>query len=225
MRIFLNNLIDRLDHVVNNDDLTCLMVEIADVFDSRGCPDDISDPRRDLHIHHLLRSKVERHSDRFFDEFLDNSVLYTDFKTIDSEGFKGPSQWSDSRTSDWKLDQILWSSPTYGDKSNSWFCKMDKFGDANTHENFINLKKAALNSYFVASLEEADKLINRYSGLIPMCEALALQGYAVVDFSWRTVIEAELSALEKLRSPFSYPVGLGTSCSMWLTVPSLVHEG
>lgn len=123
----------------------------------------------------------------------------------------------------WKPADRLWTAPVV-EPASAWVSWARKTGNARTWDRQFRYESPPKTERFVVdSLANADRLVGRGS-FEETARALASDGVARIDFTWRCVLEAECSALRGERSPISYPCALGTESSIWLTAPEPLSE-
>ncbi len=119
----------------------------------------------------------------------------------------------------WKPRDALWTSPAVNATQSDWSMWAAYTSDTPPPRlRVVFDRPPATNVALVSSLAEADRLVAECGTVAGAVHALHASGISVIDFSWRCVLEGEISAFRGQRSAVSFPCGLGTACSLWLEV-------
>lgn len=146
--------------------------------------------------------------------------LYSDRDSLTADDFTSPWELGTSRHS-WKPTGALWTSPLVGKGHSAWSLRALLYGDALPHPyNLVLSRPSPETVYVVRDLAQADSLLRGdHGGALPALRALHQRGYVVINFTWRSVLEAEIAVLRGERDPSGFPSGLGVECSLWLEAP------
>lgn len=147
--------------------------------------------------------------------------LYSDTAVIVPTAFVTAGKLERSRQH-WKPERALWTSPLAGEGHSAWSLRALLYGDGLPHaHNLVLVRPPPERAYLVGELAQADSLLQEHGGTpLAALASLHRDGYAVVDFTWRCVLQAEISVLRGEREQSAFPCGLGVECSMWLDVPA-----
>jgi hypothetical protein len=152
------------------------------------------------------------------------AILATEFDEIIPERFVEALSFSEG-SAHWKPQGAMWTSPTVSPVTSAWTLRTETGHDAAAHAHILPLDAPEV-TLLVDSLESADDLAARHhdSGT-GMWRSLHRDGVWRVDFSWLTVLEAEVDAFRGRRRSTAFPCGLGVESSLWLRVPDSQPSG
>lgn len=147
--------------------------------------------------------------------------LHSDHDTVSATNFVPVDRSATSKPPWWKPQDALWTSPLVDEGGSAWSIRAERYGDARSHVHSLVLTRPpAENAYLVSSLAHADALVRDHESMpLVALAAAGEEGYTVLDFSWRCLLQAEISVLRGERSAWAFPGGLGVECSLWLSIP------
>lgn len=147
------------------------------------------------------------------------ACLYSEHRSVLRDRFVVPTGQMSPHS--WKPEGV-WTSPLVQQGNSAWSLRAASEGDTKLHPyNLLLAHPEASRVSLLETLADADLLLASHGGRLELAlESLRADGYAVVDFSWRCVLEAEVSVLRGERYPVAFPCGLGVECSLWLELPS-----
>ncbi len=120
----------------------------------------------------------------------------------------------------WKPLDVLWTTPALDATQSDWSIWMAYNTESPPPQLTVSFDRPPASQVsLIASLADADSIVARSGSVAAAVQSLHERGIRVIDFSWRCVLEAEISAFRGQRSAFSFPCGLGTACSLWLLMP------
>jgi len=123
----------------------------------------------------------------------------------------------------WKPLDVLWTTPAVDTTQSDWSIWAAHTTEIPPPQLMVSFNRfPASQVSLIASLAQADKIVVRNGSVAAALKSLHARGTWVIDFSWRCVLEAEISAFRGRRGAFAFPCGLGTACSLWLEMPRAV---
>ena len=196
--------------------LTTVLLELSQWIDAwRRRPEG---PLRDeVQILDLITDALLARDADLADRLLLNPILWSDRDKFDQTLWNGSLE-SGPSLGTWKPVRGLWTSPEVSVGSSAWMTRVREFGDGIRHTCAISLLRPPPDSVILLrSLSEADNFCSQ-GGLAAFRRAQA-DGFRAVDFSWRCVLEAEISGMHGDRQPIDFPCGIGTESTLWLVRP------
>jgi hypothetical protein len=172
--------------------------------------------------HAALDCVVEavRTRDAYLSDRLDETpVLWTDRAELEPEDWDASLSLQDSRVG-WKPVNALWTAPAMSGHRTAWSARVETYGDGTRRRNMIRLRRPDATRFLrVRGLQEARSLVSDRNSIVRNLGCARSEGIVAIDFTWRCVIEAEITGFRGESSPTDFPCGLGTECTLWLEMP------
>lgn len=195
--------------------VTLALIELSSWLTGSRRPLDAALNPSDRTVAHELLQELHDLSDMLALRMFRPAFLCSDTSAIRHDRFVDPA-FAESPTYSWKPRDALWTSPLVQADTSAWSLMSEQTGDTERHSHFLSLAHPPRDStMLLKSLADADSLLISNGGLTTEAwRSLRRNGCGIVDFTWRCVLEAEISALLGERDPGAFPGGLGVECSL-----------